>query len=60
MKGGDDVTGVFEASRYFCLILTFCGTTKKERLLRKNYFKYSTFFANYKEMLLRKPTPQCG
>jgi hypothetical protein len=60
MKGGDDITGIFEASGYFSLILTFCGTTKKEWLLRKNYFKYSKFFANYRGMLLRKPTPQCG
>jgi hypothetical protein len=29
--------------RYFCLILTFCGTTKKEWLLGKNYFNIPNF-----------------
>jgi hypothetical protein len=39
MKGDDDMTGAFLKRQYICLILTFCGETKKERLLRKNYLQ---------------------
>jgi hypothetical protein len=39
MKESDDISiGIFEQSLDTCLILIFCGTTKKEQHLGKNYF----------------------
>jgi hypothetical protein len=47
---------ILNGARYFCLILIFCGTTKKEWLLGKIFFKYSKFFANFRGMLIRNPS----
>jgi hypothetical protein len=57
MKGDGDIMDIFEASLGICLILTFCGTTKKEWLLGNSYFKYFKLVENCRRMLLRNPTP---
>jgi hypothetical protein len=53
---GDKLTLFWSICRYFCTILTFCGTAKKERLLGENY-KYFNSFVKFRGILVWKHAP---